>query len=60
MLSILKQPAAGGKNLLQHNKNIEHELNKYTSNVNNLCDFPGSTAFCLAFILQPKSDKCPQ
>src|SRR5690348_3914251 len=32
MLSILKEPTAGGKNLLQHNKNIECELNKYASN----------------------------
>ena len=60
ILSILKQPAAGGKNLLQHNKNIEDELNKYVSNVDNLCDLPRSTAFCLAFVLQPKSDRCPQ
>lgn len=60
MLSILRQAPVGGKNLLQHNKNVEHELNKYTVNVDNLFAFPRSTAFCLAFMLQPKSDQCPQ
>ncbi|CAF4498411.1 unnamed protein product [Rotaria socialis] len=60
MLSMLKQPSADGKNLLQHNKNVEHELNKYVSNIDNLCDFPHSTAFCLTFTLEPKSDRYPQ
>lgn len=60
MLSVFKQPSAGGKNLLQHNKSVEYELNKYASNVDNLLAFPHSTAFCLPFILQPKSNQCPQ
>jgi hypothetical protein len=60
MLSILKQPTAGGKNLLHHNKNVEYELNKYRSDVDNLCVFPKSTALCSSYLLQPKSDQCPQ
>ena len=60
MLSALKQPTASGKNLLHHNKNIEDELNKYASKVDNLCVFPRSTTFCLAYLLQPKSDQYPQ
>lgn len=60
MLYMLKQTLFNGKNLLQHNKNIEQELNKYASNVENLLAFPHSAPFCLAYMLQPISDQCPQ
>ncbi|CAF1648903.1 unnamed protein product, partial [Adineta ricciae] len=59
MLSVLKQPVMGGKNLLHHNKNLEYELGKYASNVQNLCALPRSTSFCTKFVLQPSSDRCP-
>ncbi|CAF1335207.1 unnamed protein product, partial [Rotaria sordida] len=60
MLATIKQKSDDGSNMLKHGKNIEEELMKYSSNINNLFQYPMSTPFCLPFILVPKSNQCPQ
>lgn len=60
ILSIIKQKSAHGNNMLRHGKNLEHELLKYSSDLNNLHHYPMSTPFCLPFVIAPQSDQCPQ
>ena len=60
ILSIIKQKSAHGNNMLRHGKNLEEELLKYSSNVNNLHKYPTSTPFCLPFVIARKSNQCPQ
>ncbi|CAF1495421.1 unnamed protein product [Adineta steineri] len=60
MLLIFKQESKNGKDLLHHNKNIEEELKKYSTNTSNICEYSTSTPFCLPFTILPKSNKCPQ
>lgn len=60
MLTIIKQTSADGKNMLKHDKNIEEELKKYSTNVNHVCEDPTSAPFCLFYTIQPKSNQCPQ
>ena len=60
ILTILKQKSTNGKDLLHHNKSIEEELNKYSSNAIHLSEHPKSVPFCLPFIVTPNTDHCPQ
>jgi hypothetical protein len=59
MLVIFKQKSLNGKDLIHHNKNIEEELKKYSTNVSNILEYPKSTPICLPFSLSPKSNRCP-
>lgn len=60
ILTILKQKPVNGKNMLHHNKSIEDELNKYSTDVIHLSQHPKSVSFCLPFVVTPKAEQCPQ
>ncbi len=48
------------QDILKHDKNIEEESMKYSSDVNRLCKYTMSIAFCLPFVVTPKSNQFAQ
>lgn len=59
-LAMMKKKTTGGNFVLKHNKNINDELLRYSSNASNICQYPKSAPFCLPISLESPLESCPQ